>query len=131
MLHELQPHTPRIYSKPRVGRSGKRGTTSGRGQKGQKARAGRRIRPAIRDYIQRIPKLRGHRNVKRAVKMPVVNIDDLEKRSEEIITAATFGSVVKILGMGTLTRKITVVGLPVSKSARAAIEKAGGKITKT
>ena len=48
--------------KKRVGRGGKRGTTSGRGTKGQKSRSGHRIRPAERDLLIRIPKLRGYRN---------------------------------------------------------------------
>ena len=43
----------------RVGRGGKRGKTCGRGQKGQKSRSGRKMRPAVRDLIQRLPKLRG------------------------------------------------------------------------
>jgi ribosomal protein L15 len=42
-----------------VGRGGKRGKTSGRGGKGQTARAGNKRRPEIRDFIKRIPKLRG------------------------------------------------------------------------
>ena len=42
-----------------VGRGGKRGKTSGRGTKGQNARAGRKKRPEMRDFIKRIPKLRG------------------------------------------------------------------------
>ncbi|OGY60161.1 MAG: hypothetical protein A3B23_00070 [Candidatus Colwellbacteria bacterium RIFCSPLOWO2_01_FULL_48_10] len=60
-LHELQPVYPN-RSRIRIGRGGKRGNTSGRGQKGQKSRAGRRIRPAQRDLIQRMPKLRGVKN---------------------------------------------------------------------
>ncbi|MEK9186632.1 MAG: uL15 family ribosomal protein, partial [Patescibacteria group bacterium] len=60
-LHQLKPRH-RQYPKTRVGRGGKRGTTSGRGQKGQKSRSGHRIRPAERDYIQRLPKLRGLKN---------------------------------------------------------------------
>jgi large subunit ribosomal protein L15 len=57
-LHELQPIH---YNKDgkRIARGGKRGHTSGRGQKGQKSRSGHRIRPAVRDMIQRLPKLRG------------------------------------------------------------------------
>ena len=57
-LHELQPN---YYNKDakRIARGGKRGRTSGRGQKGQKSRSGRKIRPAIRDFVQRLPKLRG------------------------------------------------------------------------
>lgn len=42
-----------------VGRGGKRGKTSGKGTKGQNARAGRKKRPEIRDFIKRFPKLRG------------------------------------------------------------------------
>jgi large subunit ribosomal protein L15 len=42
-----------------VARGGKRGKTAGRGTKGQKARAGHKIRPEIRDVIKRIPKMRG------------------------------------------------------------------------
>jgi len=42
-----------------VGRGGKRGKTSGRGTKGQNARAGRKKRPEMRDIIKRVPKLRG------------------------------------------------------------------------
>ena len=60
-LHELRP-TEERKAKKRVGRGGKRGTYSGRGMKGQKARAGRRIRPAMRDLMQRTPKLRGVKN---------------------------------------------------------------------
>ncbi len=57
-IHELQP-LHKFSDKKRIGRSGKRGTYSGRGQKGQGARSGHKIRPANRDYIQRLPKLRG------------------------------------------------------------------------
>lgn len=57
-LHQLQP-LYKLKDKKRIGRGGKRGTYSGRGQKGQKARAGHKIRPALRDLIQRLPKLRG------------------------------------------------------------------------
>ncbi len=60
-LHEISPlHKNR--EEKRIGRGGKRGTFSGRGTKGQKARAGHRIRPAERDLIQHLPKLRGTRN---------------------------------------------------------------------
>jgi len=56
-LHNLNSSTD---SKKRVGRGGKRGKTSGKGMKGQKARAGGTPRPAYRDVIKKIPKLRGH-----------------------------------------------------------------------
>ena len=46
--------------KKRIARGGKRGSFSGRGIKGQKSRAGRRIRPQIRDVIKKIHKRRGY-----------------------------------------------------------------------
>jgi large subunit ribosomal protein L15 len=61
LIHELQPEH-KTRDKKRIGRGGKRGGYSGRGQKGQKSRAGRRIRPAERDIILRLPKLRGNRS---------------------------------------------------------------------
>lgn len=57
-LHELKPKTGRKKSR-QVGRGGKRGKTAGRGTKGQNARAGRKKRPELRDFIKRFPKLRG------------------------------------------------------------------------
>jgi len=57
-LHDIRSLF-RVYKKRRVGRGGKRGKTSGRGMKGQKSRAGRRIRPAIRDVMKKFPKKRG------------------------------------------------------------------------
>ena len=59
-LHELKP-IHKLKRKKRIGRGGKRGTYSGRGIKGQKARAGRRLKPVIRDLIKRYPKLRGYK----------------------------------------------------------------------
>ena len=59
----MQFHTIKRKTKNRkarqVGRGGTRGKTSGRGTKGQNARAGRKKRPELRDFIKRIPKLRG------------------------------------------------------------------------
>lgn len=57
-FHNLQSKTKRKYSR-QVGRGGTRGKTSGRGTKGQNARAGHKKRPEMRDIIKRIPKLRG------------------------------------------------------------------------
>lgn len=57
-LHTLK--TGKKRAKVRIGRGGKRGSFSGRGIKGQKARAGRRIRPEMRDLIMKMPKQRGH-----------------------------------------------------------------------
>lgn len=57
-FHSLKRKTPNKKSK-QVGRGGKRGKTAGRGTKGQNARAGRKKRPELRDFIKRVPKLRG------------------------------------------------------------------------
>jgi large subunit ribosomal protein L15 len=57
-FHSLKRKTPNKRSR-QVGRGGTRGKTSGRGTKGQNARAGRKKRPELRDFIKRIPKLRG------------------------------------------------------------------------
>ncbi len=55
-----------------VGRGGKHAKTSGRGGKGQTARAGNKRRPELRDIIKKLPKLRGYRfkSVVRSVSMP-------------------------------------------------------------
>lgn len=118
-LHEIR--TTRKYPRPRVGRGGKRGTYSGRGMKGQKARAGHRIRPAERDLILRLPKLRGFKNKPLRPKLPVINVGDLERRGLPDYP-------VKILGRGELTKPFQIKGLSVSKSAREKILKAGGTI---
>ncbi len=128
-----------------VARCGKSGKTAGRGTKGQKARAGHKIRPELRDIIKRIPKMRGrgkNSNVSFYEKPVVLNLDAIELlfANGETVSRTTLiekglvsmrnGKVpaLKILGDGTLTKKVTIKGLPVSQSAKAKIEKAGGVI---
>jgi len=77
-LHELKPKTPR-RGKKIIGRGGKRGKTSGRGTKGQRARAGHRIRPAIRDVIKKLPKKRGYRFAAIGRKPALVKLSQLAK----------------------------------------------------
>jgi large subunit ribosomal protein L15 len=147
-LHQLQPKTPRKAAK-RVGRGGKRGKTSGRGHKGQLARAGNKPRPEMRDIIKKLPKRRGYgKNRARTVnsgrtKAVAVNLAALEATFEagaevspqSLIAAgliATRGGKtppVKILGTGTLTKKLSVVRCTASASAREQIEAQGGTIT--
>ncbi|MBI2582882.1 uL15 family ribosomal protein [Candidatus Azambacteria bacterium] len=143
-FHQLQPNHPRKRRK-RVGRGGKRGTYSGRGIKGQKARAGAKIRPAIRDLIKKIPKLRGrgkHPFTSLKKKPIPVNLRELERAfgAREEVTVATLlkkgfytkmlgrVSKVKILGEGELSKPLIIRGIPVSKSAKEKIEKAGGRV---
>lgn len=118
LLHEIQSSNKN--ARARVGRGGKRGTTSGRGQKGQKAHAGRRIHPAVRDLIQRLPKLRGYKNKPISKKVPVINVGDLDAMKE-------IPRGVKVLGVGEVTKAVTIYGTA-SKVAREKIEKAGGTI---
>ena len=137
-------------NKKRVGRGGKRGKTSGHGHKGQKSRAGKSIRPAFRDILQRIPKKRGHnKNRSRSVvprrKVISVSLTKLENNfADKKVTVTpnllckmgiinTKGKKVeafKILGVGEIKSKITVSGFLLSTKAEEKINKAGGKIYK-
>jgi len=142
-FHELKP-THKKKKRKRVGRGGKRGTYSGRGIKGQKSRSGRRLKPAIRELIKRYPKLRGYKFKLKTKnkKLKIINLDILEKKfgTGEVVSPKILlekglirrikGKVpeVKILGKGKLTKKLTIEGCAVSKSAREKIEKAGGTI---
>lgn len=139
-LHQLSIAKQK-YPKPRVGRGGKRGTTAGRGTKGQRSRAGRRIRPAERDFIQRLPKLRGYKNPARVSGARVaLNLNDVQGAARDAVLDLTAlreagyahrgkkGDRIKILGRGRITRPIIVRGIPVSQEARKKIEAAGGRV---
>ncbi|MDD5547436.1 MAG: uL15 family ribosomal protein [Candidatus Pacebacteria bacterium] len=121
----------------RVGRGGCKGKTCGRGTKGQKARAGHRIRPAERDFLIRIPKKRGYRNKSLEAKNIVINVGELEKLvSEKTITKQILAKIlnidpsvnIKILGGGEVKKAFEIEGITVSKSAKEKIEKAKGVI---
>jgi len=145
-LFELKPdHVGK--DKKRVGRGGKRGTTSGRGTKGQKSRTGHRIRPAEKDAIKNIPKLRGrgkHPFKSIQKKIAPVNIKRLDLLFQDgdrispkilyhrgVLSRMQYISfVVKILGEGMTAKKFTIEQCTVSASAKEKIEKAGGKITR-
>ncbi len=146
-LHELQPKTRRTTAR-RIGRGGKRGKTSGKGGKGQTARAGGRPRPELRDMIKRLPKRRGFgKNRARTVnnermRAHVVNVTDLDRvfKDGDVVNPATVIAsgliavregrdvIVKVLGTGELSKKLTVSGCLVSKTAREKIEGKGGSI---
>ena len=146
-LHSLSPRTKNKKNAP-VGRGGKRGKTSGRGGKGQTARAGHKIRPEVRDLIKKLPKRRGHgKNRARTVKtnrisVSAVNLAALEMnyKAGETVSPATLlakglvrrakgrAPVVKILGAGSLTKALVVNGCMLSVSARAAVTASGGTI---
>lgn len=140
-LNQLKPVHKR-RAKKRIGRGGKRGTYSGKGIKGQRARAGRKFQPLIRELIKRYPKLRGYRQKTRERIKIAVNLSTLEKKfkSGEKVAPETLikkkiirkikGKMpeVKILGKGELKKKLIIEGCKISKGAKEKIEKAGGKI---
>jgi len=143
--HQLKPiHKPQ---KPqRKGRGGKSGTYSGRGIKGQSARAGRKMKPIIRDLIKRYPKLRGYRfkspGLNAKLQLAVLNLDILDKKFnagdkinpemllEKKLIRKIEGKLprVKILAKGKITKALNIEDCIFSKSAKEKIIKAGGKI---
>ncbi len=143
-IHELPSNKKRAK---RIGRSGKRGSYSGRGVKGQKSRSGRRIRPAERDIILRIPKRRGFANRPSTLKPVVINLGDLaaalrsfvegkkvlELTADLLKTAGmlprSFRGTVKILGEGEISFPLVVKGCAVSEGAKKKIQKAGGSVS--
>jgi large subunit ribosomal protein L15 len=140
-LHEFEPSEGSSTRKRRVGRgigSGM-GKTATRGTKGQSAR--RQIHPNFeggQSPIQRrLPVKKGFRNINQKF-YDIVNLDDLERLFEagSEVTPETMKAIgiipndkdgVKILGFGTLTKKLTVSAHKFSKSAEAAITGKGGQ----
>lgn len=138
-LHQLPKITHK--SKKRIGRgygSGK-AKTAGRGSKGQKAR--NTVKPGFEGgqlpFIRRLPYKRGFKSLRD--KPLVLNIEvfnsldnGAEVTEENLIgwnlLPAKWKHSVKILGNGTLEKKITVKGLACSKGAIKKIEDAGGKV---
>jgi large subunit ribosomal protein L15 len=138
-LHDLKPAEGANRSKRRVGRgiAGKGGKTAGRGTKGQHARNS--VRPGFEGgqlpLAIRIPKLKGFTNPFR-VSYVAVNVDTLDAVGESTIDPAVLRSkgliakkgLVKVLGRGTVSSKLTVKAHAFSKSAEEAIKAAGGSI---
>ncbi|MBP6886080.1 MAG: 50S ribosomal protein L15 [Candidatus Pacebacteria bacterium] len=154
-LSTLKAKHPRKSPK-RIGRGGKRGTTSGKGTKGQSSRAGASTRAGFRGGDNRIwqlfPKQRGasskpgnkspHRKHRyysiRRYKPWELNLRALEVfKDGDVVSLASLiekkvlpeaATVVKILATGELNRKLSFSGVLMSATARAKIEKAGGTI---
>ena len=142
-LHELSPVEGSVKRSKRIGRGHGSGwgKTSGKGQKGQKARSGGSIRPGFEGgqmpLFRRLPK-RGFTNIN-SRKEVAVNLDALQARFEDgaVITEEAIlesGLVknpldgIKILGGGEVSKKFTLQGLKVSEGAKAKIEAAGGTV---
>jgi large subunit ribosomal protein L15 len=141
-LHDLQPKNDN-EDKKRVGRGGARGKTSGRGHKGQLARAGGTPRPQLRDRIKKIPKLRGYDNNPVQEQPVAVNIGAIAQVAEsgDYITPqflAKTGLIqkegnrlpkVKILGSGDIGVDVTVAECQTSETAQEKITEAGGRVS--
>lgn len=128
-----------MKKRKQIGRGGKRGSYSGRGMKGQKARSGGKSglkALGMKQIIRRIPKKPGFKSLR--PKMATVNISVLDRKFQDgqtvgvreflkagLIETAAFG--VKILADGELKKKLTVLADAFSAGAKKAIEAAGGQ----
>ncbi|MYL35872.1 50S ribosomal protein L15 [Pontibacillus yanchengensis] len=140
-LHELKAVKGTRKERNRVGRgmSSGNGKTSGRGHKGQKARAGGGVRPGFEGgqmpLFQRLPK-RGFTNIHRK-EYAVVNLEALNRFEDgtevtpelllETGVVSKLESGIKILGKGNIVKKLNVKAHKFSASAKEAIEAAGGQ----
>lgn len=142
-LHELAPNPGAKKERKRLGRgigSGL-GKTSGKGHKGQNARAGGGVRPGFEggqtSLLRKLPK-KGFSNEPFRVRYLPVNVETLDLfeagtvvtpellEESRVCKGATKG--VKILGTGEITKALTVRAHKVSESAKQKIEAAGGKV---
>ena len=140
-LNELSPAPGSVRDAKRIGRGHGSGQckTAGKGHKGQKARSGHGMRPGFEGgqmpLQRRIPK-RGFNNIF-AAKAAVINVGALKAFEDgAVVDAAALKAAgivkniengVKILGNGTVDKKLTVKVTAISASAKEKIEKAGGK----
>ncbi len=136
--HELQ--TTR-RTKKRIGRGGKRGTTAGRGTKGQKSRSGGNVNPLFQggrsSLIQQMKKLRGFkafRGGKKAISLNTLDKEFADGESvtisalqeKKIIRANDAKNGIKVVS-GKVSKKLTIdADIALTATAKDAIEKAGG-----
>ena len=141
-LHELEKNIGATHAKKRVGRGSGSGLgkTSGRGQKGQKARSGGSINPVFEGgqlpLFRRVPK-RGFSNAKFKTRYAVINLKDLNNFEDgAVVTPALLKDAgiiknqldgIKVLGTGKLEKKITIQASKFSTSAMEKIKEAGSK----
>lgn len=142
-LHQLKSYPAKNKANKRLGRGSSSGVgkTSGKGHKGQKARSGK-VRITFEGgqtpLFRRIPKKRGFSNIRFKTKWVVINVESLNKFEDgSLVTPALLKELgyfkqeldgIKILGQGTLTKKLTVQAHHFSSTAKAKIIAAGGKI---
>lgn len=141
-IHELKVKPKK--NRKRIGRGGKRGTYSGKGNKGQKARSGGNVDPLFQggstSLVERLKKVRGFKAIiakKNVLKLSVIEdkysdgeVVSLETIVEKkIFRKSEIKNGVKILATGELKKKVTIAKeILVSDAATEAIKKVGGKI---
>lgn len=139
--------SPLVKKRKRVGRGGKRGGTSGKGHKGQKARSGGFVRIGYEGgqmpLFRRLPK-RGFNNARFKVEYQLISLTALDKafNNGDVVTREALvekGLIsgnksknnllcsVKVLGSGTLSKKLIVHAEAFSKTALDAIKGRGGE----
>lgn len=141
-LHELEKNIGAKQGKKRVGRGSGSGLgkTSGRGQKGQKARSGGSINPVFEGgqlpLYRRLPK-RGFSNYLFKTEYAVINVEDLNRfengtvvtpallKEKRIIKKQLKG--IKVLGNGKLEKKLTIQANKFTASALEKIKESGSK----
>ncbi len=141
-LHELKKNVGATSTKKRVGRgpgSGL-GKTSGRGENGQKSRSGASIRAVFEGgqspLYRRLHK-RGFSNAEFKTRYATINISDLNRFNDgDVITPELLKetgivkkqlSGIKVLGNGTLDKKLTIKAHRFTQSALNKIEESGSK----
>ena len=142
-LHELEKNIGATHRAKRkgIGRGSGNGKTSGRGQKGQNSRSGGGVRANFEGgqipLYRRLPK-RGFTNAKFKTTFAVINVSDINRFEDgTVVTPALLKETgllknqldgVKVLGNGTLEKKLTIQANKFSKEAMEKINKAGSKI---
>jgi large subunit ribosomal protein L15 len=140
-IHNLQKGD-RVKPSARIGRGGKKGTYSGKGIKGQRSRAGRKIKSALHDLFLKFPKRRGITNnvnhinklsfnLKQISELKDVNLKTLKEAG--FIPKSISGNLkIKIVSSDgfELKKALNVSNCYVSKKVEEQIIKAGGKINK-
>jgi large subunit ribosomal protein L15 len=141
-LHTMYATEGATKTRKRVGRGIGSGTgkTAGKGHKGQNARSGGGVRPGFEGgqlpLFRRLPK-RGFSNAKFKTEYAVINLSDLNKfENDAVITPELLKEMglvknqlsgIKVLGNGTLEKKVIVKAHKFSSVAKEEIEKLGGK----
>ena len=141
-LEDLKPNEGSIKKVVRVGRgrSSGCGKTSSRGNNGEGQRSGRTAKRGFEGgqmpAFRRLPKLKGFKNIF-ALNAAAVNVSALNRVDAKEITLEVLienkmvhpsTEVLRILGNGEITKKVTVKANYVTESAKEKIEKAGGKV---